>query len=228
LTDDEIVAFWKACEKLGWPFGVCCQLMLLTGQRESEVAGMRWTELETTSRKVKVKAKIDGQEQETEREVGLVWRLPRERPVPGAKGVKNSKAHDVALSALALSIIENPDPQKMPHFDTPPPRDFLFTVRAGRPITSFDFAKQKLDALMTLETPWRLHDLRRTATTGMAELGFAPHIIDKILNHQSGTISGTAAIYNRFNYYDERRAALEAWGRHIEALIGSKPASVAA
>ena len=45
---------------------------------------------------------------------------------------------------------------------------------------------------------WTLHDLRRTATTGMARLNFPPHVVDKILNHSSGTIRGVAAIYNRF------------------------------
>ena len=58
-----------------------------------------------------------------------------------------------------------------------------------------------------------LHDLRRTAATGMARLNFPPHVVDKILNHVSGTIRGVAAVYNRFEYLEERRAALEAWGK---------------
>ena len=65
---------------------------------------------------------------------------------------------------------------------------------------------------------WRIHDLRSTAT--MARLGIPPHVTDKVLNHQSGTISGVAAVYNRFEYLDERKAALEALGRFIEKLIG--------
>lgn len=67
--------------------------------------------------------------------------------------------------------------------------------------------------------PWVLHDLRRTAATGMARLSFPPHVVDKVLNHVSGTICGVAAVYNRFEYLDERRAALDAWGRHITNLI---------
>ena len=67
-----------------------------------------------------------------------------------------------------------------------------------------------------IEIPhWTFHDLRRTAATGMARLNFPPHVVDKILNHASGTIRGVAAIYNRFEYRDERRAALEAWGRFV-------------
>ena len=64
-----------------------------------------------------------------------------------------------------------------------------------------------------------MHDLRRTATTGMAKLKVPPHVADKVLNHVSGTIRGVAAIYNRFAYLDERRAALEAWGAHLTSLV---------
>ena len=74
--------------------------------------------------------------------------------------------------------------------------------------------------------PWVLHDLRRTATTGMAQLGIAPHVADRILNHQAGTIRGVAAVYNRFEYLDERKAALEAWGRFVESLIRPAPSNV--
>ena len=73
--------------------------------------------------------------------------------------------------------------------------------------------------------PWILHDLRRTATTGMARLKFAPHVVDRVLNHTSGTIRGVARIYNRFDYLDERRAALEAWGRAVEAIVNGSNAS---
>lgn len=66
---------------------------------------------------------------------------------------------------------------------------------------------------------WTLHDLRRTAATGMAKLKISPHVTDKVLNHVSGTISGVAAIYNRFEYLDERRDALDAWSRHVGNLI---------
>ena len=76
------------------------------------------------------------------------------------------------------------------------------------------------------ELRWVLHDLRRTATTGIARLGIAPHVADRVLNHTAGTIRGVAAIYNRFEYLEERRAALEAWGRCIEAQIGREVQNV--
>jgi hypothetical protein len=67
---------------------------------------------------------------------------------------------------------------------------------------------------------WRLHDQRRTCVSGMARLGIAPHVADKILNHQSGTISGVAAVYQRHEFLAERQAALDLWGAHIGQLLG--------
>ncbi len=55
----------------------------------------------------------------------------------------------------------------------------------------------------------------------MARLGTDPHVVEAVLNHRSGTISGVAAIYNRYQYLDEKRAALEAWATHVEAIIGT-------
>ena len=74
--------------------------------------------------------------------------------------------------------------------------------------------------------PWTLHDLRRTAATGMARLKIPPHVVDRTLNHTSGTIRGIAAIYNRFAYLDERRAALEAWGRYLNNLVTPAPTNI--
>ena len=78
--------------------------------------------------------------------------------------------------------------------------------------------KKGLDELSGV-TDWRLHDIRRTVTSGMAQLGIAPHIADKILNHQSGTISGVAAVYQRHEFLDERKKALDAWGSYVQSLL---------
>jgi hypothetical protein len=74
-------------------------------------------------------------------------------------------------------------------------------------VAGFVYAKQRVVDFMGSAEPWRLHDLRRTATTGMARLGVAPHVADRVLNHQSGTISGVAAVYNRFAYLEARSDA---------------------
>src|SRR4051812_8812744 len=66
--------------------------------------------------------------------------------------------------------------------------------------------------------PWRLHDLRRTAASGMARLGIPVHVIEAVLNHRSGQVSGVAAIYNRHRYLPEKRRALKVWAEHIIGL----------
>jgi integrase len=74
---------------------------------------------------------------------------------------------------------------------------------------------------------WRLHDLRRTCVSGMARLGVAPHVADNVLNHQAGTISGVAAVYQRHEFLGERKDALERWGAHIVDLLKSEERLVA-
>jgi integrase len=69
---------------------------------------------------------------------------------------------------------------------------------------------------------WRLHDVRRTVATRMAELGVQPHVIEAVLNHISGHKAGVAGVYNRSSYAAEKRAALELWGKHVQLLIDSE------
>jgi integrase len=73
---------------------------------------------------------------------------------------------------------------------------------------------------------WRLHDLRRTAATGMSEIGVAPHIVEAVLNHISGHKSGVAGIYNRAQYATEKKTALEIWATHVGSLVSGRQAKV--
>jgi integrase len=192
LSEDELGWFWTACKAIGWPFGPLAKLLLLTAQRRDEVGGMEWSELDFDKK---------------------IWTIPRHR-------AKNDRAHEVHLSAAALEILLT-----LPRVNGWP----VFTTN-GRPVSGFSHGKNRLDAAMlvakraecsdrTEAIPhWILHDLRRTAATGMARLNIPPHIVDKVLNHASGTIRGVAAVYNRFEYLEERRAALEAWGRYVANL----------
>jgi hypothetical protein len=67
---------------------------------------------------------------------------------------------------------------------------------------------------------WRLHDLRRTVATNMAVMKVPPHIIEAVLNHKTGIVSGVAAVYNRHAYYDEKREALSQWETRVANLLG--------
>ena len=92
-------------------------------------------------------------------------------------------------------------------------------------MTGFADAKEKVDAIMRAKldrplTPWVWHDLRRTVVTVMNEIGIQPHVIEACVNHVSGHKGGIAGVYNRAAYAAERKAAMEAWGRYIDGVIG--------
>src|SRR5262249_45824499 len=98
------------------------------------------------------------------------------------------------------------------------PGPYLFSLLGTKPFQEFSRAKRRLDQLSEVRG-WRLHDLRRTCVSGMARLGVGPHVADKILNHQAGTISGVAAGYQRDEFLLERREALERWGAHVAHIL---------
>jgi integrase len=97
----------------------------------------------------------------------------------------------------------------------------VFATSRGKNFQAFRKAKEKLDELSGV-SGWRLHDLRRTIVSGMARLGIPPHVADKILNHQSGTISGVAAVYQRHDFLAERKEALDRWGRHVDERLQAR------
>jgi integrase len=130
-----------------------------------------------------------------------IWTIPKSR-------TKNGKEHVVHLSEQSLAVLKRSNQ----------PERLIFSVFGIKPFQKFSRAKRELDQLCGV-TGWRLHDLRRTCVSGMARLGVAPHVADKILNHQSGTISGVAAIYQRHEFLAERRVALDLWGAHVAELI---------
>jgi integrase len=131
-----------------------------------------------------------------------IWTVPKAR-------TKNAKAHIVHLSKQALAVLKRAD-QREP---------LVFSPLGTKLFQNFTHAKRLLDQLSGV-TGWRLHDLRRTCVSGMARLGVAPHVADKILNHQAGTISGVAAVYQRHDFLAERQAALDLWGAHVGQLVG--------
>ena len=128
--------------------------------------------------------------------------------LPGLR-TKNAKPHIVHLSEPCIELIER----------APRLGHYVFSLTGVRPFQNFTKAKRALDELSGV-TGWRLHHLRRTCVSGMARLGVPPHVADKILNHQSGTISGVAAVYQRHDFLAERKLALDQWGRHVATLAG--------
>jgi integrase len=130
-----------------------------------------------------------------------VWVLPAPRS-------KNNRAHTLPIMPMMRAIIE-----AVPRMAS---RDQLFGQRSGG-FVSWSRGKMGLDESSGVQN-WALHDLRRTAATKMADLGIAPHIIEEILNHQSGHRAGPAGIYNRSRYEREVKAALATWHDHLRTL----------
>jgi integrase len=134
-----------------------------------------------------------------------LWVLPRER-------VKNNRQHEVPLSAQALAVIES-----VPRIDGSP---FVLTTNGRQAATGYAKNVVALRALLPPDMlSWTLHDLRRTAASGMARLGIALPAIERVLNHTSGSFAGIVGVYQRHNFADEKRAALVAWGNFVEGLL---------
>lgn len=207
LSDSELGYVMKAADAIGWPFGPMMKVLALTGQRRNEVAGMRWSEIDL---------------------VAKVWVIPRER-------AKNDTEHSVPLSDAVIAILE-----AAPRVEG---WDLIFTTKGTTAVSGFSRAKAILDAkviaLMKADaekrgddvekvtlTDWRVHDLRRSTASGMARLGIRLEVIEKVLNHLSGSFAGIVGVYQRHSYDDEKRAALTAWASFVTSLTEEKPSNV--
>lgn len=194
LTPEELRELWAVLDaEPNAQYADITRLLILTGQRREEIGGLRWSEIERGS---------------------IV--LPPER-------TKNSRQHEVPLSRQAKAILERQSKRKG--------RDFVFGI-GELGFSGWSDCKARLDqALLALRRKtnrkakampdWRLHDLRRTCATGMAEFGVQPHIIEAVLNHVSGHKAGVAGIYNRARYAGEMRDALQRWADHLDQITKS-------
>ena len=193
LNDREVRALWRAADDIGYTFGPLFQLLQLTAQRRSEVGGMRWRDVDLDS---------------------SFWSIPGDE-------TKSGRGHDVPLSPEAVALLRS-----LPRFQGP----FVFSASGGeKTFAGFSKAKKRLetrarqlDAELGGDTRepilqgWRLHDVRRTAATGMARIGVPAHLIGRILNHAQ---PGVTAIYDRHSYLPEKRDALDRWARHLMRLL---------
>lgn len=137
-----------------------------------------------------------------------VWALPASR-------TKNARQHDVPLSKPAIEILRGQLRR--------PGRDLVFGEGAGA-FQGWSNAKSTLDNRLQaagMIAPWRLHDIRRTVATRLADLGVLPHVIEAVLNHISGHKAGVAGIYNRSSYAAEKRSAMDLWASHVMVLVGA-------
>ena len=135
-----------------------------------------------------------------------VWTIPVER-------TKAGRTHELPLSQVSIKLL-----QALPKVHD----NLVFPARGkDNPASGFSKWKHQLDALAGM-SDWRVHDLRRTAASSLAQLKVPPHVIEKILNHTTGTLGGVAGIYNRFGYLSEMKDALDQWANHLARLVATE------
>lgn len=200
LTDHVLIAVWNAAAKATAPYGGIVRFLILTGQRREEVAGMRWAEISDDLR---------------------TWTIPAQR-------TKNGAMHVVPLSEPAAEILRS----VLPSGDYKPALEqyrkearpvFPGRSKKGTPYGGWSKSKTTLDTAAGV-TGWRLHDLRRTLATGLQRLGVRLEVTEAVLNHISGSRAGIVGVYQRHDWANEKRAALDAWAAHIASLVADRPA----
>lgn len=197
LKGDELRAVWIASEAMGEPYTSFVKLLMLTGQRLREVAGMSWAEVDLTKAQ---------------------WIIPASR-------TKNKREHLVPLAPLVVSILTARFPKeesrKGPVFTTDgdkPINGF------SKPKAKLDgevvkaLASMEADALPIMQ-PWVFHDLRRSFSTGCQSLGFPIEHTEAAINHVSGKRGGLVRVYQLWEYQPEKVAVMAAWARHLEAVV---------
>src|SRR5262249_32765200 len=122
---------------------------------------------------------------------------------------KNHRKHTVPLGRTALGILAS-----LPRIG----ETYVFTTTGTTPASGFAKGKRRLDALLDGVPAWCLHDLRRTVASGMARLGVSLPVVEKLLNHSSGSFAGIVSVYQKHDFAREKREAMEVWGRHVVAL----------
>lgn len=206
LSDDELRLAWNCSGDLGYPFGSYYRLLILTGQRREEVAGLEWRELDRASAE---------------------WKLPGERS-------KNSEAQTIHLSALAIAELDKAAggdkwPKRGLVFTTTGKTAVSGYSRAKKRLDALMLAAMQKSATKSGDDPkhvelakWRTHDLRRTLATGMQRLGIRFEVTEALLNHVSGARAGVGGIYQRHHWGPEKKAAWEAWSAHVAVLLVEK------
>jgi integrase len=202
LSDAELAEIWVAAGNAAPRYGAIIRLLILTGQRRGEVAGMTWDEIS---------------------EDLAIWTMPSER-------TKNGAAHTVPLSAAARDFLRTVLPEGRPANGSLVLPGALGPPFAGWSKAKQTLDKAIIDARKAATSsapliPWNVHDLRRTVATGLQRLGVRLEVTEAVLNHISGSRGGIAGVYQRHDWAAEKRAALDAWATHVAAIVESRAAA---
>jgi integrase len=183
---------WRGLNELPGVFGPLFKIILLTGQRRGEVAGMTWEEVKSLTPD------------------DAVWELPRQR-------TKNGQAHFVPLTPAVQAVLTRLPRAGSLVFSTTDKTAVSGFSKAKKQLDGLINDRLREQGFPPLPA-WTLHDLRRTMVTVMNErLGVAPHVVEAVVNHVSGPAKrGVAGVYNRALYLNDRRDALLRWAAYLE------------
>lgn len=191
LTDEELWFVTLCADDVGPPFGAMFRLLIVTGQRRDEVAGMTWGELDRTL---------------------LEWAIPAAR-------AKNGVANIVPLSEIAVVELEGlAGGDRWPRSGFVFTTNGRTAVSGFSKAKARLDAIVETTMHRKIE-PWRIHDLRRTFATNMQRLGVRFEVTEALLNHTSGARSGVAGVYQRHDWKPEKREAIRLWTDRLRALI---------
>jgi len=205
LDDDELRAFWRATLRLGYPYGPLFRMLALTGQRKSEVAEARWSEID----------------------------LPRKLWTISAERMKADAAHVVPLTDDVVGILKPlPRFKKGDHvfsttFGVKPINGFskakerldermVRSWRALGRVSGKDRRKAQIE-------PWVIHDIRRTMRTGLSALPVSDLVRELVIAH---TKPGLHKVYDQHAYEQEKRHALELWAARLRSIVEPAPPNV--
>lgn len=192
LTENEMAALWRVVDVQAEPWRSAVKVLILTGQRKSEVFEARRAEFDLKA--------------------GL-WTIPAER-------AKNGAAHIVPLSEAAKNVLEAIEEVQGSRLlfpaDGNPENPASGISKAVERIRAGVRAELSEDV-----AGWSLHDIRRTVATGLQRLGIRFEVTEAVLNHVSGSKGGVAGVYQRYGWADEKKAALDAWALEVERLAAN-------
>lgn len=191
LSETELREVWRAC--LDDDYGRIVKLLILTGQRKTEIGGLMWTEINRAQCQIEL---------------------------PGAR-TKNKRFHIVPLSKEAVVLLPSPREGREHVFGRSASEGFSGWSKAKRELDARIAAARKAAGIRQTIPAWTIHDLRRTFVTHVLDKGLAqPHVVEACVNHVSGHKAGVAGVYNRAAYAPEKRVAMEGWCRLIAEICG--------
>jgi integrase len=186
LKEDELRQVWSAVDQLEYPYGPCIKLLILSGQRKSEVAEAVWPEFDLRKK---------------------LWIIPKER-------MKMDHDHLVPLTEDMLALLAD-----LPRFNT---GLHLFSTTFGeRPANGWSKCKERINEITGPLPHWVIHDLRRTMRTNLSAI---PQISDRVREVMIAHNGGMHAVYDLYDYSDEKRQGFGLWNARLAGILAAEPA----